>query len=44
MRDRVDVHRLMNFIEGESQLLVEMAGKAPANVVSSDHGEASWRG
>jgi hypothetical protein len=31
----MDVHRLMNFIEGGSQLLFKMAGKEPGNVVSS---------
>jgi hypothetical protein len=36
-RERVDIHRLMNGIESG---LVEMAGKEPADVVSSV-GEAS---
>ncbi|HEY4847451.1 MAG TPA: hypothetical protein VIH87_06555 [Methylocella sp.] len=35
VRERVDVRRLMNVIEPGSELLVEMAGKKPANVVSS---------
>ncbi|HEY4846220.1 MAG TPA: hypothetical protein VIH87_00075 [Methylocella sp.] len=34
VRERLDVHRPMNVIEGRSWPLVKMAGKKPANVVS----------
>jgi hypothetical protein len=35
VRERGDVRRPMNVIESGSSLFVEMAGKEPANVVSS---------
>jgi len=35
VRDRVDVHRVMNVNDGGSWLFAKMAGKKPANVVSS---------